>query len=370
MFGRAWWVALVGLSGCQLVLGFEDHEPFPGGGGGAGAGASTSTQNTTSTQGTTTSTQSSTTGGEGGQPIVYTFGEATELVDAGTELTDLVVEGDRLYALSPSDQNIVSIDLGASKPKVETLGMGLNAPRGLVYSAGALFTTAGDMTALSCSLYQVDPISGAPTSLIGLPNDGTNCYFALGAEGTLAAASRGDEVRTRTGGGQGQLIGKAYAGSTIPALVIDSGKYFWIDVNSGELLRSDGATVQPQHNPPGNQVDTLAQMAVPADLAVRNGQVYVVGDGGVGRVAATANNSSFTILTPSADAPRGISVDASHVYWADGTSLRAVLLDAQGVTPTVLYDDDETPNDSVSVGETIYFTTQSGKIFTISKTVE
>lgn len=369
MLGRTWWVALIGLSGCQLVLGFEDHEPLPGGGG-AGAGASTSTENTTSTQGTTTSMTSSTTGGEGGQPIVYVFGAATELVDAGTQLTDLVVEGDRLYALSPADQRIVAVDLGASTPTIEPLGTALDGPRGLVHSAGLLFTTAGDTTALTCSLYQVDPISGAPTALIGLPNDGTNCYFAVGAEGSLAAASRGDEVRTRVGGGQGRLIGKAYSGSTIPKLVIDSGKYYWIDVNSGELLRSDGASVQPQHSPPGNQVDTLAEMPVPADLAVRNGQVYVVGDGGVGRVSATANNSDFTILTPSADAPRGLSVDSSHVYWADGTSLRAVPVDAEGVTPTFVYDGTETPNDSFSVGETIYFTTQSGKIFTIAKTVE
>lgn len=365
ILGRTWWVALIALPACQLVLGFEDHEPFPAGGGGAGAGSPTSTQSTTSTQGSSTGG-----GGEGGQPIVYTFGDATELVDLGTELTDLVVEGDRLYALSPADQRIVSIDLVASMPTIESLGTGLNEPRGLVYAAGLLLTTAGNTTAMTCSLYEVDPISGDATPLIGLMNGGTNCYFAVGAEGSLAAVSRGDEVHTRAGGGEGQLIGKAYAGSTIPALVIDSGKYFWVDVTSGELLRSDGDIVQPQHNPPGNQVDTLADMSSPTDLAVRNGQVYVVGDGGVGRVPTTANNGAFTILTPSADEPRGISVDASHVYWADGTSLRAVPVDAQGVTPAFLYEGPETPNDTFSVGQTIYFTTESGRIFTIAKTIE
>jgi hypothetical protein len=128
--------------------------------------------------------------------------------------------------------------------------------------------------------------------------------------------------------------------------------------------------VQPQHNPPGNQVDTVAEMAGLVDLTVRNGQVYAVGEGGVGRVSAAANNGDFTVLTASADNGHGISADATHVYWADGTSVRAVSIGAEGVAPEILYSGPETPNDTFSRGDAVFFTTQSGQIFKIVKTVE
>jgi hypothetical protein len=365
MLRWTWGISLVALCGCQLVLGFEDHEPFSTGGGGTGGAnaSSTATQNTTGTMATTGM------GGEGGQPVVITFGEALELTGGGGALTDIAVDQGKIYALRPSADRIVECD-EASMTLTDLTSVSLLELRGLTFAGGLLYTSAVDDPPTNCAVYQVDPISGAPTVLI-TQMSGANCYVAVAAEGSQSVTSLGAEVRKPDGGaGIGTLIGKAYSGSNIPAVAMDGGDYFWVDAIQGEILRTSGATVLPQHNPPGNQVDTVADVADPIDLAIRNGQIYVIGEPGVGRVATTANNGALTILTPSAENPRGISVDATHVYWADGPSVRAVPIDAQGVQPTIIYDGPETPNDTFSRGDAIFFTTQSGKIFRITKTIQ
>lgn len=360
---RFFWVLLVPLAGCQLVLGFEDHEPFPPGTG--GAGATTSTMTTTGTGMVSGSTGSTSTGGGGGQAPVITFGDAEEIGDASEALTDLAVESSEIYALRPGMDEIVVLTEGQSM--VSQVAGDLIGARGLRFDGGVLYTTAFNGTSMNCETISVTP-SGTPTVIFSEASP-ANCYVAVGAEGAKVAASKGIEVRSSESSGQGRLIGKAYSGSNIPAVAVAEGKYFWVDATSGKLLRTNGATVQPQHNPPGNQVDTVASMTGPVDLALRNGQVYVIGESGVGKVASSTVNGSFAILTTVTENPKGISVDATHVYWADGPSVRAVPIGADAAQPTVLYQGSETPNDTFSRGDAIFFTTQSGKIFRLTKTI-
>lgn len=358
---RLRWLFLFPVAGCQLVLGFEDHELGPSGSGGSGgAGGSTTTTSSTTVSG---STGSQMTGG-GGQAPAVTFGMAEQIGASLGPLTDLAVDGSKVYALSPSSDALLVFSEGQSAPTVVLPG--LTSPRGLVFDGGQLYTTATNGTA--CQLIATS--TSGNDSVVISEASATNCYVAVGAEGAKQAASKGAEVRSEAGAGDGTLIGKAYDGSEVPAVIVSGGQYFWVDTLSGELLRSDGDTVQPQHNPPGNQVDTVATMSGPVDLVARAGQVFVVGESGVGSVPATETSGQFSTLTTGAENPRGISADATHVYWADGPSVRAVEVGAEGAQPSILYQGSETPNDTFSRGDAVFFTTQSGKLFRIVKTIE
>jgi hypothetical protein len=343
------------------VLGFEDHELATGGGGaGVGAGA-TNTSNTTGSQNTS---NSSGMGGEGGQPPVVVFGAAEEIGDAGDALTELVVDGSEIYALSPPAAALVVFMEG--QPAPSTVTSALDAPRGLVLDGQNLVTSAN--TGTNSEVLSITK-AGVATPILSVVDAG-NLYLAVGAEGGVAMASIGIEVRSSQNGGDGTLIGKAFNGSNVPAVARAGNQYFWVDTVAGRLLRTAGQEVQPQHMPPGNQVDTVASMAGPVDLVIRAGDAYVVGEGGVGRVSASANNGTFAILSTVTDNPKGISADSTHVYWADGSGVRAIPIGADAGQPQALYQGSETPNDTFSDGDAVFFTTQSGKLFRVTKTLQ
>jgi len=132
-------LTVVLLAGCQIVLGFEDHELATGGGGtGVGAGA------TNSSSGTGSTTSSSGMGGDGGQPPVVVFGAAEEIGDAGDALTDIAVDGSEIFALSPPAAALVVFMEGQTTPS--TVASALDAPRGLVLDGGSLVTSANTGT--------------------------------------------------------------------------------------------------------------------------------------------------------------------------------------------------------------------------------
>jgi hypothetical protein len=119
---RAALVLLIALTGgCALVLGFEDHEPYPEGEGGAGAGgAGTGGVVTTGGAGGTTTTTTGGMGGVGGEPgtavlLIADRGEDSVgiySVEDGTYLGDFVppVTGTEPYTFSSPNSAVQGPD--------------------------------------------------------------------------------------------------------------------------------------------------------------------------------------------------------------------------------------------------------------------
>jgi sugar lactone lactonase YvrE len=160
-------------------------------------------------------------------------------------------------------------------------------------------------------------------------------------------------------------------GVPIPALVGVTDSVYWVDRTQGTVYRRAlNNSVQLNQSAPGSSVATLAtNQSQVSDLAHRTGTLYVVSDAGVARVSVSTPGA--TTLTTLTNAPRGVSVDESHVYWADTGTKRVRAVPIDGGAPVTVWDaGTETPFDTFSTSAFIYVTTEQGTVARVPKTVQ
>jgi hypothetical protein len=356
---------VAGLPACQIILGFEDHEPFPGSGG----ASSTSTQSGASSTGASQGG-----GGAGG----FVFGQPELVGSAAVPLTDIVVDGPEVYALSPSAGQILRFTEGNMTPTVVVSG--LVDARGLARDGDHLLTTACD-GATECAALRIHESGNPSESVVVETSETTNNVFrgVAGAGGLVGITRVGDpqtgfdSVRRGMAGspGPGTLIGKNApdgGASDLGAVAVDGTSYLWIDPSQQLVYRSDGTAINPNPMAPGTGVVTVASgLAEPVDLVVRAGSVYVLSPAGVGMAPSGGRGAAFEMLTTTTgNAPSGLSVDSSHAYWVSGARVRA----APYGSATGLLDEDLGAGalaDTASRDDALFVASAGGSVYRIPK---
>lgn len=379
-------------SACQLFLGGEDYVLDPGSGGSGGEGGATTTTSAGGGATTTTTTTSSVGGGgEGGQgggggsPPVVSFGTPEVLATGRGVLRDVVADATKVYYVvsgaAPQEGLVEALTVGdlSTAPVLPSL----TAPRGLLLDGGQLYTTSGPTDAADtlCRVLRVPTTGGAATTLQS-DTSSTNCYHAVGlATGFSLSSWMPDPLGASRAHIRRATLspiapvgpsGLSHAdGVAIPALLGVSDSVYWVDGVQGTVYRRAlNNSVQLNQSAPGSSVTTLAtNQPKVTDLAERLGLLYFVSDAGVARVSTSTPGA--TSLTSLVNAPRGVSVDETHVYWADtGTNrVRAVPLEG-GAPVTVWSAGTELPVDTYSTGAFVYGITEQGTVVRVPKTVE
>jgi hypothetical protein len=393
--------SLVLASGaCQLFLGGEDYVLDPGSGGsGGGGGASTTTSSGGGATTTTTTTSSVGGGGEGGQgggggaPPDPVFGTPDVLVTGRGSLLELTVVDTTLYYVVDGDAlqtgRIEALSTTGGTPT--TAIPSLTEPRGVAVDATHVYTSTGplDATDTLCHVVRAPRAGGATQDLQTATAPGgagavETCYadVAVGAGrgfASLVALSEHQgnaHVRsTLVTGGASVATGLAAIDSVpISALFATSTQLFWVDPSSGRLLRAaaDNAINNLNGAPPGPGVTTVAEGFTQAsDVAVRLDVAYVLSAAGVAAVPAQQSGATPTVLTSSVNAPRGLSADATHLYWTDGSTreVRAIPV-AGGASEVIWLPATESPIDTVATGNAVFVITAEGSVARIDKTVD
>lgn len=390
--------AFVGLAfasgACQLFLGGEDYVLDPGSGGAGGAGGATVTTTSSGGGGTTTTTTTSGGGGEGGvggggggggSPPIVSFGTPEILATGRGALRDVVADGTHAYYVvsGAAPQTGLVEALTLNDLSTAPLLPSLTTPRGLLLDGGQLYTTSGPTDAADtlCRVLRV-PTSGGAATTLQSDTSSTNCYHAVGlATGFSLSSWMPDPLGANRAHLRRATLspiapvgasGLSHAeGVPIPALLGLSDSVYWVDRTQGTVYRRAlSNSVQLNQSAPGSSVVTLAtNQSQATDLAHRAGTLYVVSDAGVASVSTSTPGA--TTLTTLASDPRGVSVDESHVYWADTGTNRIRAVPLSGGTPVTVWDaGTEEPFDTFSTSTFIYATTEQGSVVRVPKTVQ
>ena len=342
------------LGGCQLVLGFEDHELFPtdGGGGGAPTGGGPAG------------------GGDTGGGAPTGFGDPEEVASGLGSLEAVAMSGSDVYVLGqePVGYRILRSRNGAT----EVLVSQLVAARGLAAAGDEVITTHGPLDG-SDEKCHVSAFAGEDRRdlMTDAADAGGNGFFAVAVFGDTVAASFLDlqgnshsDVRIAPlAGGATTLIGLGEDDSAaVPSIAAGNGLFLWVDSQLDDVMSSTGVEVQGINNPPGDSVNTLAEgLTTLYEVVVESGVVYVARSGQIASISVSGEANELS----AANAPRGLAADSSIVVWADATEVRAYLVET-GEVVTLDQPDDE-PTDVALSASSVVYVTAGGRIVQIPR---
>lgn len=359
---------------CQLVLGFEDHELAPSGGGPTGGGGSTTSIGGEQPTGGMPTTGGGGTGaeggegGEGGMPEPVLFGTPDAVEELGPIRELEMDDAGTLFILEEADTTF-RIQRRMSDT-LEVLREDLEDARGLALTADRILTTTGPSSVadLFCHVFAIDKAGvAAEQDVVAIPCVlGTSQLYAVGAAGSHIVFSRlepSGNTRSKVLRAeitdfmsQGTVIGLGIDKDiAVPSALVVGNDYVWIDSAGGALLQSAGGTVSGPP-PPGPGVVTVASLSNAKEVVRRASLFFVATSTAILRI----DSSGDVVTLASATNPRGLSVDAAFVYWAEPTRVRALRL-ADGATTTV----DEPADVATSTagdGTAAFYGTEAGRL--------
>lgn len=348
-------------AGCQIILGFEDHEPFPTGGaaeGGAGGGPSSGGAPPTGGF-----------GGEGGSiEEVVLFDEPDELhTDLGAIEEMLMSEEGEIFYLA-QDGGSFEIQKRSAGGDLTLLEADLAGASGLALAADyAITTTTG--TEGFCHVLGVDREGVVePLDIVSIPcTDGQKRIGAVGADGAhVMFAAFGYAGSQKSLVLRAEVTDVAVAGTTIgfginkqasaPSALIDGASYHWLDSARKTLATSNGDEVTTGSAPGSGVTVVTGSLTGAREIVLRSGLYFVTTDTAVFRVSSGGDILKLADATN----PTGLSVGADFVAWAEPTRVRAVRISDLALTTVATAGDGPTSTASDSTG--VYFGTAGGRM--------
>ena len=294
--------SLVLASGCGLLLGFEDHEPWP-------------SSSAASSSGTSTGAGGAACGmGSFATPLTFAQGESVP--------HEIAVDTDAVYWVDLGEAagqgQVVRVD--KAPPHTRTiLEDSVDQVLGMAVDAAHVYTThsAGQGHTY---VFQIPKGGGAPSPVYD-DSSGFGVFVAFALQGGAFAlsttqASAGGMVCLGNVASQSCMLLAAMQGP-VRAVAIDAGTVYWSRNGTGEVLRRGAGMVETfvAAADGGPNEAGLSSLAVDADAVYWTNDV----DGTVKRLAKTNPGGEPTVIATGEGSPRGIAVDGACVYWADYT---------------------------------------------------
>lgn len=302
--------SLVLASGCGLVLGFEDHEPWPSSsatssGTGTGAGGAGGV------------------GGVGGaacgmasfaSPITFAQGESVP--------HEIAVDMDAVYwvdlGMAAGQGQVVRVDKAPPHTRM-ILESAIGQAFGIAVDAAHVYTTHSNGQGHTF-LEQIPKAGGAPSVIYDV-SIGSGVFLGFALQGGAFALST-----TKPSDGGTVCLGNVASQSCMPlaamqgavrAVAIDAGTVYWSRNETGEVLRRGAGMAETfvASGDAGPREAGLSSLAVDADAVYWTNDV----DGTVKRLAKANPGGEPTVIATGESSPHGIAVDDACVYWADYT---------------------------------------------------
>jgi hypothetical protein len=372
----------LGALGCQVILGFEEHEPYPATGGSGGLGGSGDGGTGAIGGGGSPTTGGAPAGGapaggggeggQGGEPPVELdlFEDPVELHTGQGTIEHLEMASDgTLFFLSVSGTH--SVVRRTTDGTLTVIESGLNQARGLALTDGHVITATAPTGAVdpSCHVFAIDKADVAPTlDLVNVDCEpGQQILGTVGAVGSHVVFSTlqpNGNLRSRVFraeatdvGSPGVLIGYGILGTAlVPSTIVEGDTYYWVD-SAGQRIMSSAGTVVSMGPAPGAGVATVTQQLAGAREVVKAGSLFFVATtSGIFRV----DGAGDVFMLTDAVTPRGLSVDGSFLYWAEPTEVRAVRLSDLALSSVATAGDG--PTSTATDGTAVFFGTSGGRI--------
>lgn len=339
------------VTGCQLVLGFEEHTLLVGGAGGSGGGP------------------------QGGAPVGGAptgFGDPEEVASGLGPLDAVAVAGEDVFVLEQAFgafqiQRLRGADL-------QVVVNDLPLARGLATSGTEVLTSHAPLDQFDSQCHVTAfGSSGDRDVMRDFCDEGENAFFAIAVDGDTLAASflslQGadhSDVRVTpvaSSGNTGMLIGLGEdEEEPVPSIAIANGVFFWVDSQLDDVMTSTGDVVQNFNDPPGDSVNTMAEgLTTLTEVVAIGNKVYIARES---QVAALSPNGDAEKLED-ADSPRGLAADSAIVVWAEDGKVRAHVIDT-GETMTLDEPDDD-PTDVALSPSFVAYVTAGGRIVQIPR---
>jgi hypothetical protein len=348
------------LSSCALILGFDDHEPYPADSTmGGGGGSSTTGSGGGGGAGTTSSSS-----GTGGMVPPPQFGAPEVIASGPAGPSDITLDGTTVYwvnvGLATGQAQIAKVPKSGGVPaqivENQMTLRGLEVTPTNVWCAEwwsdasgtrSYIVTAGKAanTASPPILYKVDYATYFTIALQGTT-------IAWSSDETMGSIFRGDTLgnaKTTVATKQGQ-VGR---------IALDGNVTYWVSPQQSAVMRENGGTVEV----------FAAGQSNPTDIALDADSVYwTCNDGSVKRLAKTSPGGQPTVIAGDALAPQGIALDATNVYWAENDVGGRVRTAPKGGGKVDTIATGQNPFDIAADASAVYVTMQGdGNIVRIPK---
>jgi hypothetical protein len=190
------------------------------------------------------------------------------------------------------------------------LASGLDGPGDVVLSPSSIYLA----TSASGQAVLVIPKAGGDAGVFQAGNDATLRRLAIDTTNlSWTNAALEDVVLSPLSGAAFTALG--VTGAMLQGIASDGTSLYWLDGADGGALLSVPETAA---NLTTANVKTLAQgYASPLDIAVDAANVYFTSAGSVLRVAKAGG--PVTTIASGQGLARGVAVDGTYVYWANGT---------------------------------------------------
>ncbi|MFT3774975.1 MAG: hypothetical protein QM820_57235 [Minicystis sp.] len=285
------------VSSCALVLGFDDHEPYPADGGtggltGSGGSSATSTSSSGSGGSPHFGTPVTIASGQVGPSYIALDSSTVYWSNAGaangkSEIKSIPKAGGEVFTLSSMQPDILGLTVDATRvwaPMHTTVG---------AYSMiGAL--AKGGTTTWPAQSYA----------------HGGAVYFTIAMQGTVIAWSSSETGGTIFRGdskGSAEMVVASSQGQ-VSGVALDGSTTYWVSAQQGAILRASGGTV-----------DTfIGGQTSPTDIVLDADTVYwTSNDGTVKALSKSSAGGQPIVIANDAVSPQGIAVDGNNVYWAE-----------------------------------------------------
>lgn len=291
-----------------------------------GASTSSSTTSGAGGGGTTTSssatTTSSSTSGTGGAATCTACVTVLSLAP-GSEPLGLFIDAENVYWTQFGTGEVMQAKLDGSSPVM--LSTGEPSPVAVQATGGFVYWVSYADTGVA----RRAPIGGGEVMDLA-PAPAARELF-VGTDQVWWTGEPDDLWRAPVGGLPQGMQPDLLSSNALPnGLAVDAESLYWVN-------RLDGAIKKADHSFGGQMV--LATGDIPWDIAVDDSFVYWTEQGsGVGagavRKASKVDGSGAVLLAADATGPRGLAIDATHLYWAnkDEGAIKSVPLDGGPVT--------------------------------------
>jgi hypothetical protein len=307
---------LVAVTVTACASGREDGSFDPGAGGGGGSGGASSSGGAPCAS-----------GGPAGVPV---------RLATATNPSGIAIDGGSVFWIDSTLGTVNEVSICGGAPTTlattSTLGSKTLIPAGIAVASGEVYFTTQDPwnpNEDDGAVWKVSAAGGASTKLVGgldhpgpIAVSGASLYWI---DAWQTYSDDGRILRAALDGSARAVLASAQNGPL--GLALGGGAVVW--TTSG-YVDSEGGSIVETPMGAGSPVDGIAvAQSTPVGVAVEGADVFwanegdpnVSNSGSIMKTPLDPNAANDPITLVSGGAPRGIAVDAAHVYWTDSQSV-------------------------------------------------